>query len=93
MTDTHNRPCAISGLTSYRLKGRYGWILIGATDHQDAMREAARSTSDPCAAALEVWDAELGRYVRAFPEEHHLQNTSPEETRLALYAKHGKGRP
>ena len=37
MTDTHNRPCAISGLTSYRLKGRYGWILIGATDHQDAI--------------------------------------------------------
>jgi len=36
MTDTHNRPCAVS---------------------------------DPCAAALDVWDAALGRYVPAFPEE------------------------
>jgi hypothetical protein len=33
MTATHDKPLAASGLTSYRLRGRYGWIMIGATDH------------------------------------------------------------
>lgn len=43
----YNRPCAAAGLTSYRYRGRYGWIMIGAKDDADAMREAKRSTSDP----------------------------------------------
>ena len=41
---------------SYRLRGPYGWIMIGAACHGDAMREAARSTRDPKPENLEVWD-------------------------------------
>lgn len=60
-----DRPLAAAGLTSYRCRGRYGWIMIGATDTADAMREAARSTPEPRREDLEVWDAALGRYVPA----------------------------
>lgn len=58
-TDTHDRPCAAPGLTSYRARGVFGWIMIGATDAADAMREARRSTAEPH--GLEVWDG--ARYV------------------------------
>lgn len=62
--DFHNRPLAASGLTSYRYRGRYGWIMIGARDHDDAMVEATRSTPGPLSPdALEVWDG--SRYVKA----------------------------
>ncbi len=60
----HDRPLAAKGLTSYRLRGPYGYIMIGARDHEDAMREAARSTRKPDRAALEVWNGD--RYVKAF---------------------------
>jgi len=52
------------GLISYRLRGPYGYIGIGARDHEDAMREAARSTRNPDRAALEVWKG--SRWVKAF---------------------------
>jgi hypothetical protein len=52
-----NRPCAAAGLTSYRYKCRYGWIMIGGHDHDRALSEAARSTDDsPCIDNLQVWD-------------------------------------
>ena len=54
---THDKPCAAHGLMSYRYKGRYGWIMIGARDDADALREAARSSSaaiDP--ANLQRWN-------------------------------------
>lgn len=51
-----NRPCAAHGLVSYRLRGPYGFIMIGARDHAEAMREAARSTPAPSREALEVWN-------------------------------------
>lgn len=54
---THDKPCAAHGLTSYRYRGRYGWIMIGAINHADALREAARSSSaaiDP--ANLQIWN-------------------------------------
>lgn len=55
--DTHNKPCAAHGLTSYRYRGRYGWIMIGARDNADALREAARSTSDAIVPAnLQRWN-------------------------------------
>lgn len=54
MIPTHDRPCAAPGLTSYRAKGRYGWIMIGAKDDADALREARRSTDTPT--DLQVWD-------------------------------------
>ena len=37
---------AAAGLKSYRYKGRYGWIMIGAKDHADALVQAQRSTDD-----------------------------------------------
>lgn len=50
-------PCADPGLTSYRYHGQFGWIMIGATDHIDALREALRSTNSPVSSEkLEVWD-------------------------------------
>ena len=57
MLDTHNKPMAIKGLTSYRYKGRYGFIMIGATDNADGLKQAQRSTSDKVSIDhLEVWN-------------------------------------
>jgi len=56
MNDLHNRPLAAEGLISYRAKGRYGYIMIGAKDNADALSEAKRSTDNPT--DLEVWDGE-----------------------------------
>ncbi len=69
MKPVHDRPCAASGLTSYRYRGRYGWIMIGANDHRDALREACRSTHDNAASLdkLEVWDLLAGHYVPVMP--------------------------
>jgi hypothetical protein len=57
--ETYDRPCAAPGLTSYRYRGAYGWIMIGAIGHADALREAARSLSDkrhaPTLDRLEIW--------------------------------------
>jgi len=55
--DMHNKPCAAHGLLSYRYRGRYGWVMIGARDDAEALREAARSSSatiDP--ANLQRWN-------------------------------------
>lgn len=56
--NTHNKPMAAQGLTSYRYKGTYGWIMIGATDHADALREAQRSMRHDVATLdnLQVWN-------------------------------------
>lgn len=53
----YDRPCAAAGLTSYRYRGRYGWIMIGAKDDADAMREASRSTSPVAYEFLDRWFA------------------------------------
>lgn len=51
------RPCAASGLTSYRYRGRYGFIMIGAPSDNSAMREAARSSFEPIEPdRLERWN-------------------------------------
>jgi hypothetical protein len=54
----HDKPLAAAGLTSYRYKGAYGWIMIGAKDAADALNEANRSlsTGKAIAANLEIWD-------------------------------------
>jgi hypothetical protein len=54
--DIYNRPLAAEGLISYRAKGRYGYIMIGAKDNTDAWNEAKRSTNNPT--DLEVWGGE-----------------------------------
>lgn len=56
--DLCDKPLAAKGLTSYRYKGDYGWIMIGAKDHEDALREANRSVGShhTCVLAnLQVW--------------------------------------
>lgn len=50
-----DRPLAARGLSSYRYRGRYGWVMIGAKDDAEALREAARSTDGVVRANLEVW--------------------------------------
>lgn len=59
--EPHNKPLAAPGLTSYRCKGRFGWIMIGAKDHIDAMREARRSVDrlgadTPRREDLQIWN-------------------------------------
>ena len=52
-----DKPMAAHGLTSYRYKGRYGWIMIGAKDDADALNEAQRSTSDKVVTEnLQIWN-------------------------------------
>lgn len=60
LKDLHvtDRPLAAEGFTSYRCKGGYGWIMIGALDHADAMREARRSSAEAKPEDLEVWNGE-----------------------------------
>lgn len=51
------RPCAAEGLKSYRYRGRFGWVMIGARDNEDALREAARSiVGEPDISLLQVWN-------------------------------------
>ena len=61
---THDRPCAAPGLTSYRYRGRYGWIMIGADSAREALEEALRSTDEPAHMdRLEVYDFLAGQYT------------------------------
>jgi hypothetical protein len=54
----HNKPMAAKGLLSYRCKGRYGFIMIGAKDDQDAFNEAKRSSPFVKREDLEKWNGE-----------------------------------
>lgn len=59
-----NRPLTSPGLTSYRYKGRYGWVMIGAKDNDDALSEARRSISTPPKLEnLEIWNQTRTQYV------------------------------
>jgi len=70
-----DKPCAMAGLVSYRYKGRYGWIMIGAKDHADALREASRSTDDSIVIDnLQVWNGK--EYVSA-ANHFHIQVDKP----------------
>lgn len=59
-------PLAVAGFDSYRYRGRYGWIMIGAIDHNDALREAGRSHAGGLTFSnLERWDGT--RYAPVVP--------------------------
>lgn len=59
-----NRPLAAEGLISYRYSGRYGWVMIGAKDDQDALRQAQLSTGEvPLLENLQVWDGNAYKSV------------------------------
>ena len=65
---THERPLAAPGLISYRYKGRYGWVMIGAISADDALKQAARSTNDtPVLENLQVWNGVSYESVLAEP--------------------------
>ncbi|CAB4122794.1 hypothetical protein UFOVP35_66 [uncultured Caudovirales phage] len=51
-----NKPMAAKGLISYRCKGSYCWIMIGAKNHDDAMNEAFRSSRYVKPENLQIWD-------------------------------------
>ena len=56
---TDNLPLAAPGLTSYRYRLESGgFVVIGARDHADALREAGRSLSRgrPNPKRLEIWN-------------------------------------
>ena len=59
--DATSRPLAAPGLISYRCKSPFGFVMIGATDNADAMKEALRSTPNP--KELERWNG--AEYVPA----------------------------
>ncbi len=62
-----DKPMAPCGLLSYRYKGPFGYIMIGAKDDFDALKEAARSVSS-CPVSwsnLEAWDGERYAPVKA----------------------------
>lgn len=58
-----DKPCAAAGY-NYRYKGVYGWIMIGANSHNDALKEALRSLSSGGASFknLQVYDFIEGCY-------------------------------
>lgn len=66
MTLAHDRPCAAPPLDSYRYRGPYGWIMVGAFNNADALREVARSTDAPIdPQLLQKWDG--AKYVTVYP--------------------------
>ena len=56
--DFWNRPLAAPGLVSYRYRGLYGWIMIGAKGTNDALKQASRSMTRrvPTIENLQVWN-------------------------------------
>lgn len=62
--DPTTQPLAIAGLNSYRYKGRYGYMMIGANGEDEALREAERGMSSGLQASLETLEKWVdGRYV------------------------------
>lgn len=63
---TDNKPLAAAGLTSYRYRGNYGFIMIGAISASDALKEASRSTGITSTIdKLEIWAG--GKYYNTNP--------------------------
>ena len=54
--ETYNKPLAEAGLDSYRCKGQYGWVMIGARSIDEAMSEAKRSSNTAMHNKLEKWN-------------------------------------
>lgn len=69
-----DKPLAAPGLCSYRYRGPYDWIMIGARDDEDALSEARRSLSSASAfvSRLQKWDGE--QYVWCTPVQRVTDN-------------------
>lgn len=50
-----DKPLAADGFKSYRCMGAFNWIMIGAVDHADAIREALRSNPHAKLDTLQQW--------------------------------------
>lgn len=50
-----NKPMAAAPYISYRCEGAYGYIMIGALDHEDAWRQALLSSDTAKRETLSVW--------------------------------------
>lgn len=56
MSDADDRALAVWPLKSFRYASQYGWVMIGARDVTEALREADRSIHGPAdPAKLQVW--------------------------------------
>ena len=66
---TCDKQLAEAGLLSFRYKGRYGWIMIGAKSTVGALVEAQRSLNDGIAiiSNLQEWNGE--EYVQSVYDE------------------------
>ena len=63
-TKATDKALAAAGFKSYRYKGKYGHIMIGAKNHSDALNQAKQSTRDPVSQEkLEMWDEKAKKYV------------------------------
>ena len=51
-----DRPLAAHGWISYRAKSPYGWIMIGAANDADALKEARRSNETVQESDLQIWN-------------------------------------
>ena len=60
-----DKPLAVAGIISYRCKGGYGWIMIGAKNHADAIVQANRSSDMVKPETLEMWDG--NKYASVSP--------------------------
>lgn len=62
-----NMPLASEGFNSYRYKGVFGYIMIGANSTEDALSQAKLSfgsKSEACVDKLEIWDESKNVYVK-----------------------------
>jgi len=78
---TVHKPVASKGFISYRYKGPYGYIMIGATDDDDALKEARRSSSKPVTIEnLEIWNGK--KYVPVFKNNPRKKTVSQKISQL-----------
>lgn len=84
------RPLASPGLISYRARNQFGWTMIGARDHEDAMVQARRSYAETEPKTLEIWDGK--KYVRASRHNRPMKKTTATKKPAAKPAKKTKGK-
>ena len=59
---------AAQGFDSYRYRGRFGWIYIGANSIEEALRQAKRSTDE---------EISVSKLFKLDPVSFQYENVSP----------------
>ena len=85
--DITSRPLAAEGYESYRCKGGYGWIMIGANSDDEALSEARRSIANPTLADIDRWDG--AAYVPCQGAERNAAMEAQMSRSRSLLAKKG----